>query len=146
MKKKTKMKKTSDDDLRKKIAELASTLDKKTLAIWASDCAEHVLSYFEEKHPNDNRPRKAIEAVRAWINGEGSVIEARSASSAAHAAARSTKDDLSLAAARAAGQAAATAHAAGHAIHTANYAAKIKSEERIWQYERLFELRDNIEE
>ncbi|MHA1738043.1 MAG: putative immunity protein, partial [Candidatus Heimdallarchaeota archaeon] len=48
--------------MEKKITELTKNLDKRTLVIWATDCAEHVLSYFEEKYPKDKRPREAIEA------------------------------------------------------------------------------------
>jgi hypothetical protein len=40
--------------------------DHGSLALWAADCAEHVLTYFEETHPKDDRPRKAVEAGRAW--------------------------------------------------------------------------------
>ncbi len=137
---------TTDADLKKKIAEITTTMDKQTLTIWASDCAKHVLSYFEEKHPNDDRPRKAVEAARAWVSGEISVDETRSAAFAAHAAAREVEDDKACAVARAAGHAAATAHVAGHAIHAANYAVKTNSKERIWQYERLLELSDNMTE
>ncbi len=105
------------------IAELLSKLDHKTLVIWATDCAEHVLPYFEEKYPKDNRPRKAIEAGRAWIRGEIAMSEVRTAAFAAHAAARDANPDAARAAARAAGHAAATAHVAGHAGHAATYAA-----------------------
>jgi hypothetical protein len=50
--------------------------DKKqiALAIWATDCAERVLPHFEKKYPKDNRPRKAIEAGRAWAHGEITTI------------------------------------------------------------------------
>ena len=44
------------------------TLDKRdqgALALGATECAERALPYFAEKYPQDNRPRKAIEAVRA---------------------------------------------------------------------------------
>lgn len=58
------------------------------LALWAADCAEHVLHYFEEKHPDDDRPRNAIEAARAWTRGEVSVGEAIEISRDTHAAAR----------------------------------------------------------
>ena len=44
--------------------------DQRLLALWAADCAEHVLPFFEEKHPQDDRPRKAIEAARARVRGE----------------------------------------------------------------------------
>jgi hypothetical protein len=81
-------------------------LDHKALVLWATDCAEHVLPYFEAQFSDDNRPRKAIEAGRAWVRGELALSEARAAAFAA----------------RAAGHAAATAHVAGHAAHAASYA------------------------
>ena len=98
--------------------------DHRLLAVWAADCAEHVLPYFEEKYPNDDRPRKAVEAARAWTRGEIRVGEARTAALAAHAAAREADDAAACAAARAAGHAAATAHVAGHARGAASYAVK----------------------
>ena len=136
----------SESELKKKIAEITKGMEKQALVIWASDCAEHVLSFFEEKFPNDDRPRKAIEVARAWVNGEMSVGEARSAAFAAHAAARDARDageDLACEVARATGHAAATAHVAGHAVAAANYAAKDDSNERVWQYEKLKSLADN---
>src|SRR5215216_230697 len=60
--------------------------DHKLLAIWASDCAEHVLPSFEEIQPDDDRPRKAIEAARSWARGEVAMVEARKAAFASHAA------------------------------------------------------------
>ncbi len=63
--------------------------DHKSLTLWATDCAEHVLPYFETEYLEDNRPRKAIEAGRAWAHGEMTISEARIAAFAAHAAARS---------------------------------------------------------
>jgi len=139
------------------IAELLSKLDHKTLVIWATDCAQHALLYFEEKYPKDNRPRKAIQAGRAWIRGEIAMSEARSAAFAAHAAARDANTDAARAAARAAGHAAATAHVAGHAVHAATYAARAAghtvdsidvdaaiAKERDWQYQQLLNLRVSV--
>jgi len=37
---------------------------KKIAMTFACDCAERVLHLFEEEYPNDDRPRKAIEAAR----------------------------------------------------------------------------------
>ena len=119
--------------------------DHRLLAVWAADCAEHVLPYFEEKYPNDDRPRKAVEAARAWTRGEIRVSEARTAALAAHAAARDADDAAARAAARAAGHAAATAHVAGHARGAASYAVKAvkavtgsdAATESDWQYRRL---------
>lgn len=59
--------------------------DHRSLVLWAADCAEHVLPYFEEKYPTDNRPRKAVEAARAWVRGEITMGEVRGAAFAAHA-------------------------------------------------------------
>jgi hypothetical protein len=117
--------------------------DHRALALWAADCAAHVLRYFEEKHPTDDRPRKALEAGRAWARGQIRCGEARTAALAAHAAARDADDAAARAAARAAGHAAATAHVAGHARHAAAYAvtaaacAAAAATERDWQYRRL---------
>ena len=120
--------------------------DHRLLALWAADCAEHVLPYFEAPAPNDERPRRAIEAGRAWVRGEIRMSEARTAAFAAHAAARATEDTAARATARASGHAAATAHVAGHAAHAAAYAvaaamaaagAPAAATEREWQYQRL---------
>jgi len=106
-------------------AKEASMRDRRTQAAWAADCAERVLPYFEEAFPDDDRPRKAIEAARAWARGEICVGEARTAALAAHAAARDVAErPAACAAARAAGHAAATAHMVGHAPHAAAYAKK----------------------
>lgn len=97
--------------------------DHRSLALWAADCAEHVLPCFEEEYPQDIRPRNAVEAARAWARGEIAMREARAAAVAAHAAARDATAAAARAAARAAGHAAATAHMATHAPHAATYAA-----------------------
>lgn len=97
--------------------------DHHLLAIWAADCAEHVLHFFEKNQPHDDRPRQAIEMARAWARGEVSMTQSRSAAGHANAAAR----DLSGAsshAAYAAGQAAAVAHVAAHELGAAAYAIK----------------------
>jgi hypothetical protein len=97
------------------------------LAIWAADCAQHVLHLFEEMQPNDERPRRAIESVRAWTQGEITMSQSRAAGGHAMAAAR----DLSGAAryaAYAAGQAAVVAHVAAHELGAAAYAIKAARE------------------
>ncbi len=126
--------------------ELANRTDKKILAAWALFCAERVLPIFEEKYPDDPRPRNAVEAGRAWVRGEMRVGEARKAAFLAHAAARAAAGDpLASFAARAAGHAAATAHTPGHAVHAAEYALKAvfpeqRDGERAWQYNLLLSL------
>ena len=50
----------------KKQAKQIDKQDHRSLALWAADCAEHVLPHFEKMYSDDARPRKAIEAGRAW--------------------------------------------------------------------------------
>jgi len=103
--------------------------NQKLLALWAADCAEHVLLYFEKEYPNDDRPRKAIEACREWAHTEMfKMADVRKAALSAHAAAREVKEnnaDATCFAARAAGQAMATAHVPQHAFGAAYYALKV---------------------
>ena len=44
--------------------------DHHRLALWAAECAEHVLHHFERVRPIDDRPRRAIDLVRAWERGK----------------------------------------------------------------------------
>lgn len=93
------------------------------IALWAATCAAHVLHFFEEAVPDDDRPRNAIERVEAWVRGEVSMIQSRSAGGHAMGAARALKGPARHAA-YAAGQAAAVAHVADHGLGAAAYAIK----------------------
>lgn len=93
------------------------------LALWAASCAEHVLHLFEEAHPEDPRPRQAIEHARAWVRGEVKMMESRAAGGHAMGAARD-KQGAARHAAYAAGQAGAVAHVAAHQLGAAAYAIK----------------------
>jgi Imm-5 like putative immunity protein len=95
--------------------------DHHRLAIWAADCADHVLPLFEEARPGDDRPRRANEMARAWVRGEVTWQEARQAAFAANAAAREVSG-AAREAAHAAGQAGAVGHVAAHDLGAAAYA------------------------
>ena len=95
--------------------------DHHLLAVWAADCAQHVLHHFEQARPGDDRPRRAIDLGRAWARGEIKMTQARNAAFAAHAAAREVTG-AAREAARAAGQAAAVGHVAAHELGAAAYA------------------------
>jgi hypothetical protein len=97
--------------------------DHHLLALWAADCAEHVLALFESAHPEDPRPRRAIEHARAWSRGEVKMMDARAAGGRAMGAARDKKGGARHAA-YAAGQAGAVAHVAAHELGAAAYAIK----------------------
>ena len=53
--------------------------DHQLLALWAASCAEHVLDLFESAQPEDQRPRQAIDEARAWVRGEITLSQARTA-------------------------------------------------------------------
>lgn len=126
------------------------------MALWAADCATHVLAIFEAHHPGDGRPREAIGAARGWAREKISMQRAHEAARAAYAAARETGHPDAALAARAAAHAAESAQAMEHARHAAAYAitaaaraaesggtpAEAAVAERNWQYR---ELRKRIE-
>jgi hypothetical protein len=135
---------------------LVSDTDQNAVAVWAIACAERVMPYFEEKYPQDHRPRRALETLQAWIEtGEFTMGRIRKASLDAHAAAREVGEDSpARSAAHAAGQAVATAHVSLHALGAANYALQAIHRasdptdasaavvrERDWQLRRLRELK-----
>ena len=93
------------------------------LALWASDCAEHVLNLFETEQPTDPRPRHAIDMARAWVRGEVTMTQSRTAGGHANAAARNLSGAPRFAA-YAAAQAALVAHVAAHELGAAAYAIK----------------------
>ena len=95
--------------------------DHRLLAVWAADCAQHVLHLFEQTQSGDDRPRRAIEQAHAWVRGEITMTQARTAAFAAHAAAREV-GGAAREAARAAGHAVAVAHVAAHELGAAAYA------------------------
>jgi hypothetical protein len=126
--------------------------DHHTLAIWAAECAEHVLHLFEAARPDDARPRRAIAAARAWAIGEMKMMKARDYAGAAQDAASEIKgiSEAARVAALSAGQAAAVAHVAAHELGAAAYAIRAAMEaaakpgreaariaERDWQREQL---------
>ena len=141
---------------------LVAMTDKKILAVWAADCAGRILPYFEEKFPDDPRPRHALEALHRWIQtGVFRMADIRKAALDAHAAAREVGEDSpARSAARAAGQAVSTTHVKTHSIAASRYAQQAVfrdyvaagaeaavvdaavAREREWQYLRLVELRE----
>lgn len=97
--------------------------DHQLLALWAADCADHVLDHFERVCPGDDRPRRAVELGRAWARGEVTMTQARAAGGLANGAARELRG-APRHAAYAAGQAACVAHVAAHELGAAAYAIK----------------------
>ena len=134
---------------------LARHTDQRVLARWALACIGRVLPGFEAKYPRERRPRRALDALREWLNsGVFRMATIRKASLDAHAAARAVEaDDVARSVAHGAGQAVATAHVKTHAVAAALYAATAVRDrarprraaaaaerERAWQLRRLRSL------
>jgi hypothetical protein len=83
------------------------TINERTLRLFAADCAERALHIFERDHPNDDRPRKAIEAARLFAEGKIDAAAGAAARAAAWAAAGAAARAAAWAAARDAAWAAA---------------------------------------
>lgn len=100
----------------------------RSLGLAAARQATSVLSMFEKEHPDDDRPRRAIEAIRAWSQGRLvlGMKEVRRLSLDSHAAARKAETDAARFAARAAGQAVAAWHVPNHALAVPYYVRKAK--------------------
>ena len=137
------------------LTELVHNTNQKTLAVWAIACAERALPFFQVQYPQDLRPQQALETLQAWIeSNEFHMSVIRSASLAAHAAAREVEaNSPAQSAARAAGQAVATAHVPTHALAAALYAQQAihraasednavnaVARERDWQFQYLIKL------
>jgi len=137
-----------------RVVERLDTWNERIARLFAADCAEHVLPIFEKAYPTDDRPRRAIEAARAYANGSidavSLTVASDAASDAAWAAARTAAKTAAAAwyAAWAAATTAAGAVVAAAVVDTARYAARYAAEadaarwgavEREWQTQRLFE-------
>ncbi len=102
-------------------------LSSQTACKIAAVCARRVLPVFQQKYPDDNRPRLAIEAAEKYAENP-TAENAHAAHAAAHAAAAYAAA-YTASAASAAYAAAYAAHAAAHAAaaYAAAYAASAAS-------------------
>ena len=113
----------------------------KALRLFACGCARLALPIFEKQYPDDDRPRKAIEAAEAYALGrigkDGLAKAAADAADAANAAARAAyvAPGVANAAACATNAAADAADAAYAAANAAYAAARVAARAKI---EKLF--------
>jgi hypothetical protein len=80
------------------------------VARYAVGSAEDVLSVFEQVHPEDGRPRAAVDAAWAFVNGAKRTNLQRATALEAYRAAKEAGTDAAKHAASAAGDAAAAAY------------------------------------
>jgi hypothetical protein len=125
-----------------------SEADRRIVAAWAANCAEHVLNMFEQEAPGDNRARDGIARARAFGRGELDAAGEIRRRFIAGRAAQAASSPAGKAAARAAGQASGVAHMGAHALGAAAYAAKAAelvapgdggAAEIAWQVENMSE-------
>lgn len=125
-----------------------SEANRRIVAAWAADCAEHVLVLFEAEAPDDDRPRALIARTRAFARGELRTAEEIRRRFAGGVGTSDVSAPAAAAAARAAGQAVAVCHMGAHALGAAAYAAKAAGladpdrpeavdEEIRWQLEHM---------
>jgi hypothetical protein len=98
----------------------------KLLGLKAALRVERLLPLFEKERPNDKRPHKALEAIKAWAEGRRklSMSEVRKLSLSSHAAAKEATTDMAKCVGHAAGQAIGTWHAPAHALGAFEYAGR----------------------
>ena len=112
------------------------TLDQaelRAVARYAAEAAQSVLPRFEETCPDDTRPRAALDAAWAFINGAPRSKLQRVTSLDAHRAAKEAPAEVAELAAKACGDAAsaaylhpiAKAHQVGHILRTSACVARI---------------------
>jgi len=133
-----------------------SEADRRVVAAWAADCAEHVLALFRAEAPDDDRPRALIARTRAFARGELRTADEIRRRFAGGVGAKDVTAPAAAAAARAAGQAVAVCHMGAHALGAAAYAAKAAGladpgrpeavyEEFRWQLDHMSpEVRDAL--
>ena len=97
-------------------------LDKPLSVFLAIGFAEKALSIWEQKYPEDMRPRKAIEAAKEWLKNPSAAAAARSA---ARSAANTAYANAAYAAANAAYAAVYAVRSAPDAAYDADDAAAI---------------------
>jgi len=105
--------------------------DKSLSVFLAIDFAEKALPIWEAEHPSDMRPRRAIEAAKAWLSNPDKDAAADAAADAATDAAYDAAYDAASAAsaayAAAAAASAAASAASAAASRSAAYAAVFRS-------------------
>lgn len=100
--------------------------------------ARLVIDIFEKKYPNDNRPRKAIEAAELYLEGRVTKKQIRNAANAAANAAyavgaTANADKYAAYAAHYAANAANDANAAVYAANAAAYAVDVADRKEIFK-------------
>ena len=105
-----------DSQCLQELIELIKLQNHRCLVLWALDCAKLPLKHFEERYPDEQRPRACLALCEDWARGRIKMPLAKSAILAAHAAAKDCEDVEYAALCHAIGHAGATVHVETHAL------------------------------
>jgi hypothetical protein len=116
IKKRNKILFSRDSQCLQELLELIRLQSHRTLVMWALDCAKMPLIQFEEKYPNEQRPRTCLNLCEDWARGKIKMPIAKRAILNSHAVAKEINDDEYGTLCHAIGHAGATVHVETHAI------------------------------
>lgn len=116
LKRKNKVLFTRESKCLKDLIELIKKQKHRTLVLWAFECIKGPLKIFEEKYPNEKRPRKAIELCKRWAEGEIKMPEAKRAILDCHAVCKEIDDEYYIALCHGIAQGISTVHVETHAL------------------------------
>jgi hypothetical protein len=88
----------------------------RTLVLWALDCAQQTLAYFNAEYPGECRPSVCLALCEAWAKGMIKMPAAKRAILDAHAVAKEIQSPQYGALCHAIGHAGATVHVKTHAL------------------------------
>ena len=116
LKRKNKVLFTRESKCLKDLIELIKKQKHRTLVLWAFECIKGPLKIFEEKYPNEKRPRKAVELCEKWAEGEIKMPEAKRAILDCHAVCKEIDDEYYIALCHGIAQGISTVHVETHAL------------------------------
>jgi len=93
----------------------------RVMALWAFDFASESIAKFEEKYPEEKRPREALEKAKDWASGKIKMHLAQRKILDCHAVTKEMENKEDIAICHSIGQVCAVVHTARHAIGYALY-------------------------
>lgn len=116
LKKRNKILFSRDSECLQELIRLIRLQNHRTLVMWSLDCAKVPLKEFEEKYPDERRPRTCLELCEAWARGRIKMPIAKRAILDSHAVAKEIDDSEYGALCHAIGHAGASVHVETHAL------------------------------
>lgn len=116
LKKRNKILFSRDSQCLQDLIKLIQLQKRRTLVMWALDCAKVTLEQFEAKYPDELRPRTCLELCEDWARGKIKMPIAKRAILDSHAVAKEIHDSEYCALCHAIGHAGATIHVETHAL------------------------------